>query len=92
MAVSIEHSCSQQLNCRGIRLLRRVLVPCAWPSVRSTECLRVSNAGYKIMDCISTFRAKIDEVSWRCQRTVREWKEPNVTSHRGAVLPKSATR
>jgi hypothetical protein len=42
MAVSIEHSCSQQLNCRGIRLLRRVLVPCAWPSVRSTECLRAS--------------------------------------------------
>jgi hypothetical protein len=26
MAVSIEHSCSQKLNCRGIRLLRRVLV------------------------------------------------------------------
>jgi hypothetical protein len=44
MAVSIEHSSSQQLNCRGIRLVRRVLVPRASPSVRSTECLRVSNA------------------------------------------------
>ena len=41
MAVSIEHSCAQQLNCRTIRLLRRVLVPCAWSSARSTECLRV---------------------------------------------------
>jgi hypothetical protein len=50
MAVSIEHSCSEQLNVGAFARSVAVLVPRAWPSVRSAECLRIRNARLSAQD------------------------------------------